>query len=165
MKKVLIVALLLIPMSLFAQKFGYVNSALVAESMPEYIKAKSDLQTLEKQYSDEYNRLRDEFTKKSEDYNQVKDSLPANILQRREQELQDLYSRLQQYEQESYEGLQQARQLKMSEVSTKLTKAVQAVGVEGGYVCVFDLGAGIPYISETLCEDVTAKVKAKLGIQ
>lgn len=164
MKKILILFLMLAPLSLSAQKFGYVNAPAIAQLMPEFAKAQNDLQTLQKQYSDEFDRLRTELEKKGVAFEQVKDSLPANILQRRERELQELYTRLQQYEQESYQNLQQAQNTKLAEVNNILQTAIQAVGREGGYICVFDITAGIPYISETLCDNLDAKVKAKLGI-
>ncbi len=165
MKKILVLLLIVAPMSLFAQKFGYINSVEIVQVMPEYIKAQSDYQTLQKQYADEYERLRAEFEKKGAEYEQAKDSLPAAILQRREKDLQELYTRLQQYEQESYQNLQQAQQTKLGEVNQVLNKAIQAVGQDGGYTCVFDVASGIPYISKTLCEDLTEAVKAKLGIK
>lgn len=164
MKKILVLFLLLAPMSLFAQKFGYVNSTAIVQLMPEFTKAQNDLQAMQKQYSDEFDRLRTELEKKGIEFEQVKDSLPANILQRREKELQDIYTRLQQYEQESYQHLQQAQATKLSEVNKVLQDAIQAVGTEGGYVCVFDIAGGIPFISETLCDNLDAKVKTKLGI-
>lgn len=164
MKKILVLFLLLAPMSLFAQKFGYVNSTAIVQLMPEFTKAQNDLQAMQKQYSDEFDRLRTELEKKGIEFEQVKDSLPANILQRREKELQDIYTRLQQYEQESYQHLQQAQATKLSEVNKVLQDAIQAVGNEGGYVCVFDIAGGIPFISETLCDNLDAKVKTKLGI-
>ncbi len=164
MKKILILVLMMAPLSLFAQKFGYVNAPAIAQIMPEFTKAQNELQTLQKQYADEFERLRTELEKKGVAFEQVKDSLPANILQRRERELQDLYTRLQQYEQESYQNLQQAQNTKLAEVNNILQTAIQAVGREGGYICVFDIASGIPYISETLCDNLDAKVKAKLGI-
>ena len=164
MKKILVLFLLLAPVSLFAQKFGYVNSTAIVQLMPEFTKAQNDLQTLQKHYSDEFDRLRTELEKKGIEFEQVKDSLPANILQRRERELQEIYTRLQQYEQESYQNLQQAQATKLAEVNKVLQDAIQAVGAEGGYICVFDVAAGIPYISETLCDNLDSKVKTKLGI-
>ena len=165
MKKFLVLLLIVAPMSLFAQKFGYINSVEIVQVMPEYIKAQSDYQTLQKQYADEFERLRKEFEKKGAEYEQAKDSLPAAILQRREKDLQELYTRLQQYEQESFQNLQQVQQTKLGEVNQVLNKAIQAVGQDGGYVCVFDLASGIPYISKSLCDDLTETVKAKLGIK
>ncbi|MBE6302386.1 MAG: OmpH family outer membrane protein [Bacteroidales bacterium] len=165
MKKFLVLLLIVAPMSLFAQKFGYINSVEIVQVMPEYIKAQNDYQTLQKQYADEYERLRKEFEKKGAEYEQAKDSLPAAILQRREKELQEQYTRLQQYEQESYQNLQQAQQKSLGEVNQVLNKAIQTVGQDGGYVCVFDVASGIPYISKTLCDDLTEAVKTKLGIK
>ena len=153
------------PLSLFAQKFGYINSVEIVQVMPEYAKAQNDYQKLLQQYSDEFERMRKELEKKSREYEQAKDSLPPAILQRRETDLQQLYTRLQQYEQESAQNLQQVQQTKLGEVNQVLNKAIQAVGDAGGYICVFDLAAGIPYISKTLCEDLTEVVKAKLGIK
>lgn len=166
MKKILVLLLMFAPLSLVAQtqKFGYVNANAIMQLMPEFTKAQNDLQTLQKQYADEYERLRTELEKKGNEFEQVKDSLPANILQRRQNELQEIITRLQQYEQESYQNLQQAQATKLAEVSKVLSDAIQLVGREGGYVCVFDIAGGVPYISETLCEDVTEKVKTKLGI-
>lgn len=164
MKKILILILMMAPLSLFAQKFGYVNAPEIAQVMPEFAKANNELQTLQKQYADEYERMRAELEKKGKEYEAVKDSLPAGIVQRRERDLQELITRMQEYEQASYQNLQQAQQTKLAEVNNKLQKAIQDVGREGGYICVFDIASGIPYISETLCDDLNAKVKAKLGI-
>ena len=44
-------------------------------------------------------------------------------------------------------------------------EAIKAVGQAGGYVYIMDLTGGIPYISSTLSTDVTAQVKAKLGLK
>lgn len=167
MKKILILLLMMAPLSIVAQtqKFGYVNANSLMQLMPEFTKAQNDLQTLQKQYADEFERMRTELEKKGTEFEQVKDSLPANILQRRQNELQEIYTRMQQYEQESYQNLQQAQQTKLAEVSKVLSDAIQVVGREGGYICVFDIASGIPYISETLCEDVNDKVKAKLGLK
>ena len=53
----------------------------------------------------------------------------------------------------------------MQLISTKVMNAVKEVGVAGGYVYIMDVSAGIPYISETLSTDVTAQLKAKLGLK
>ena len=53
----------------------------------------------------------------------------------------------------------------MAVLTEKITKAIKEVGAAGGYLYIFDVASGIPYISETLSTDVTAAVKAKLGIK
>ncbi len=165
MKKLLVLVLLLAPAFAFAQKFGHIDSGSIIQLMPEYTQAQTDLQTLQKQYEDELAYLQEELTKKNDDYLAQAETLPDNIKQRREQELQDLYNKIQQFFQDSQANLQRASQEKMNDITTKVLKAIQAVGEDGGYTCIFDSADGvIPYISKTATTDVTAQVKAKLGI-
>lgn len=165
-KHLFILALLLAPLTVFAQqKFGHINSADIIQLMPEYTQAQTDLQNLEKQYTDDLKRLEDEFTKKQEEYTAQAEGLPQNIKERREKELQDLYTRMQQYYQESGQNLEQARQEKMAAINEKLLKVIKEVGTEGNYIYIFDIASGIPFINETISVDVTAVVKTKLGIK
>ena len=165
MKKILILMLMLAPMSLLAQKFGYVNSAEIIQVMPEYAKALKDVQALEKMYTDEFNGMRTELEKKGTEFEKMQqDSVPENILKRRYEELMQLQQRLQEYGQEVQQNLQRAEMEKMSEINQKLQGVLETVGKDGAYVCIFDVAGGIPFINTTICEDVTAKVKAKLGI-
>ena len=153
------------PLALFAQKFGHLNSADIMPLMPEYKTAQTEIQNLEQQYTKELQMMESELAKKSEAYDKEKATLPVNIQQRREQELQELYGRMQQYYQQSQQELAQASQEKMATITEKIMKAIKEVGVAGGYLYIFDVASGIPYISETLSTDVTGAVKAKLGIQ
>lgn len=164
-KKLIAMLIFMAPLALFAQKFGHLNSADIIQIMPEYKTAQTEIQNLEKQISNELQMMESELAKKSEAYEKEKATLPANIQQRREQELQDIYARMQQYYQESQQQLAQASQEKMAMLTEKITKAIKEVGVAGGYLYIFDVASGIPYISETLSTDVTADVKAKLGIK
>ena len=164
-KKLIAILFLMAPLAIFAQKFGHLNSADIIQAMPEYKKAQTEIQELEKQATNELQLMESELAKKSEAYEKEKATLPANIQQRRETELQDLYGRMQQYYQQSQQELAQASQEKMAMLTEKITKAIKEVGVAGGYLYIFDVASGIPYISETLSTDVTAAVKAKLGIK
>ena len=158
LKKIILMALIVIPMSAFAQKFGHINPMPIMQAMPEYTKAQAELEELKKQYEGEMKIMQDELAKK-------KDSLPQNIRQRRESELQDLYGRLQQYAQESNQNMQKASQEKLAAISQKIEAAIKEVGTAGGFIYIFDVTAGIPFINETLSTDVTAQVKAKLGLK
>ena len=164
-KKLIAILFLMAPLAIFAQKFGHLNSADIMQIMPEYKAAQTEIQNLEKQYTNELQMMESELAKKSEAYEKEKATLPANIAQRREAELQELYTRMSQYYQQSQQELAQASQEKMNVIVEKITKAIKEVGVAGGYLYIFDTSSGIPYISETLSTDVTGAVKAKLGIQ
>ncbi len=166
MKKIFILLMLIVPMGMFAQqKFGYVNSTEIIQVMPEFEKAQKELKELEKMYTDEFNAMRTELEKKGTEFEKLQqDSVPENILKRRYEELMQLQERLQQYGQEVTANLQQAEQEKMIAIQKALRDALELVGADGGFVCIFDIASGVPYISKTLCEDVTMKVRAKLGI-
>ena len=165
MKKILIFIMLLAPMSMLAQKFGYVNSGELIQLMPEFTKAQQKIQDLEKTYAAEFNGMRTELEKKGTEFEKLQqDSVPESILKRRYEELLQLEQRLQQFGQEVQQKLAVAEQEEMLAIQTKLREALEAVGRDGGYVCIYDLAGGMPYVSKTLCEDVTMKVRTKLGI-
>ena len=165
MKKLIILALIMLPMSAFAQKFAHVNSAVIINAMPEYTKARTDLEALAKQYEDELKRIQDEFRTKLEDYQKNGETLPETMNQRRQQELQDLDTRMTQYRQTAEEDLSKQESTKLAEISEKVGKAIKEIGSAGGYVYIMDVTSGIPFINETLSTDVTDQVKAKLGIK
>ena len=128
MKKLIILALIMLPMSAFAQKFAHVNSAVIINAMPEYTKARTDLEALAKQYEDELKRIQDEFRTKLEDYQKNGETLPETMKQRRQQELQDLDTRMTQYRQTAEEDLSKQESTKLAEISEKVGKAIKEIG-------------------------------------
>jgi outer membrane protein len=148
-----------------AQKFGHVNSQEVIQAMPEFAKARADIETLTKQYEADLKSMQEELQKKSEAYEKEQATLPANIKQRRETELQEMYQKIQQSYQDNQQALAKEQNEKMQAITSKVVEAIKAVGQAGGYVYIMDMASGIPYISTTLSTDVTAQVKAKLGLK
>ena len=127
--------------------------------------AKSEIDALQKQYEADLKSMQDELTKKSQDYEANEKTFPENIKQRRQQELQDMYQKIQQSYQDNQQALAKASQEKMAAITAKVIDAIKQVGQAGGYVYIMELQGGIPYISTTLSTDVTAQVKAKLGLK
>jgi len=167
MKKTIIIALMaILPFGAFAQKFGHINSADIIPLMSEYKAAQTELDELQKQYREELNYMDTEYGKKLDDYEKNRESLPESIRTRREQELMESQQKMQQYYQDCQINLEQKSKELMDGINTKIMKAIQSVGEEGQYVCIFDIAAGVvPYISSTLTTDVTEAVKAKMGIK
>ena len=165
MKKVLFMILMLAPIAAMAQKFGHVNSQEVIQAMPEYTKAKTEIEALAQQYEADLKSMQEEMTKKLKDYEANAKTLPDNIKQRRETELQEMDQKIRQSYQDNQQALAQAQQEKMQAITTKVIDAIKQVGQAGGYVYIMDNAGGIPCISTTLSTDVTAQVKAKLGIK
>ena len=88
LKKIALILLLIVPMSVCAQKFGHIKTQEILTAMPDYVKAQTDIQTMQKQYEDEMKRAQEEFNKKFTAYQEEQANLPKNIQERRQKELQ-----------------------------------------------------------------------------
>lgn len=170
LKKIALVLMLILPIGVFAQnlKFGHMNAQEIISVMPEFTKAQADLQALEKKYGEELQRTQGEFNKKYQEFQQAmsKDSLPANIAERRQKELQDMMQRQEQFQQDAQEGMQKAQTEMMTPIYKKLDDAIKAVGAAEGVIYIFDLArTAIPYVNESQSVNLTTKVKTQLGIK
>ena len=170
LKKIALVMLLALPMGVFAQnlKFGHINAQEIITVMPEFTKAQNDIQTLEKQLTAELQRTQEEFNKKYQEFQQAiaKDSLPPNIAERRQKELQDMMQRQEQFQQDAQQQMAKAQNDAMAPIYQKLDNAIQAVGAAEGVIYIFDLArTSIPYVNESQSINLTSKVKANLGIK
>ena len=145
-------------------KFGHVNTSEIMQAMPEYNKAKTEIDALQQQYEADLKSMQDELQKKAEAFDKEQATLPENIKQRRSQELNDMYTKIQQSYQDNQQALQKASSEKMQAIQTKILDAIKAVGQEGQYVYIMEINT-LPYISTTLSTDVTAQVKTKLGLK
>lgn len=164
MKKFIIAALLILPMTMFAQKFAHVNTEEIIKSLPEYTKAMEDIQKMQKDYEDEFGRMQAELQTKSEELEKNPPTVET-IRQRKEQELQELYQRMQQFGQTAQQDLQKQQNEKMQPILAKVQNAIKEIGVAGGYVYVMDTSSGIPFINESLSTDITSQIKTKLGVK
>ena len=95
LKKIaLLVVMFALPLGAMAQaKFAHMNSQEVITVMPEFTKAQADLDAMSKKYQDEMQRTNEEFQKKYQEYLVQQDSLPKNIAERRQKELNDMAQR------------------------------------------------------------------------
>jgi outer membrane protein len=166
MKKLFLALMMLLPMAAMAQaKFGHVNTQEIIQAMPEFTTARNEIEALTKQYEADLKLMQDELQKKGDAFDKEQASLPENIKQRRQQELQEMYQKIQQSYQDNQQALQKAQADKMQAITTKVLDAIKQVGDAGNFVYIMEMGAGIPYISSTQSTDVTAQVKAKLGLK
>ena len=146
-------------------KFGHVNTQEIIQAMPEYTAAKNEIDKLTAQYEADLKSMQEELNKKAEAFDKEQATLPENIKQRRQTELQEMYQKIQQSYQDNQQALQKASSEKMQAITAKVLDAIKAIGQAESFVIINEVNAGIPYISTTLSTDVTAKVKAKLGLK
>ena len=100
--------MLIAPMSVFAQKFGHIKMQELVSVMPEYTKAQTDINTMQKDFENEIKRAQDEVAKKYAEYQQDQANLPKNIQERRQKELQELTEKGYQLQQDAQQQLQQS---------------------------------------------------------
>lgn len=163
MKKLVLMLMLCAPLTVFAQKFGHVDAQSVMQSLPEFIKARGELEAQQKQYENDLKAMQDEIQRKSDEYDKTKSTMNATKQQETEANLQQLFQKYQQAAQDNQQALQKAQQEKMQPIITKVMNAIKNVGKAGGYVYIMDVSAGIPYISDTLSKDVTDDVKTEMN--
>lgn len=163
MKKLILMLMLFMPMATFAQKFGHVNAQEIMASMPEFIKARGEVEAQAKQYDNDLKAMQDEYLRKLEDYKKNASTMNETKRKETEEVITQMEQKIQQTGQDYQQALGKLQQDKISPITNKLVEAIKAVGKAGGYVYIMDVTSGIPYISETLSKDVTAEVKAQLN--
>ena len=167
MKKLIVLMCMLLPLGVFSQevKIAVVNFAEVFNMMPELDDAETQFASFRAQYEKDLQDMQNDLNAKNEEYIRLQDSLPENLKLRREQDMQQLYERMQTF----YSMFQQDAEQKQAElyapIQEKLQKAIEEVSAEQGYTLVFNrLDQILLYIGPSAL-DATPLVKAKLGLR
>jgi outer membrane protein len=134
--------------------------------MPEYDSAVVKLQNLQKELSNQLEILTVELNNKATAYDKEMKNLSDLVKQTKEQELQDMQKRIQEFQTNAQTELQDKQVALFQPIYNKADKAIKDVGKEGGYTYVFDVAKGqLLYFDETKSTNVIALVKTKLGLK
>ena len=164
MKKLFLMLMLCAPMTLFAQKFGHLDSQALLLSLPEAIAIQSKLEAKGKEYQKQIEDMQAELQRQAEAYDKSKSTMNATKQAETEKNLQDMYTKIQQTAQDNQKAFNEAQQKQLGPVLEKVRNAIAAVAKAGNYVYIMEKAAGQPlYINEALSKDVTAEVKAQLA--
>ncbi len=171
MKKLIIAMLLIAPLNLMAQKIGSYSLQAVVENMPAYKTAQSELETLGKTYEANMQDMYKEYQTKLQKYqSEINDQTPKNMVERAQKELAEMEQKIQQAGEDNQRAFQEATQQKMAPIYQRVNEAIAAVAKEGNYTFLIDptmiqtSQATNFYLNPSLSEDVTAKIKTKLGL-
>lgn len=145
-------------------KIGHVDSGAIMEIMPERAKIEQDLQAYAAELQSELQAMGAEYQSKYQDYQANKATMSNLIRQSKEKEIVDLETRISEF-QNSAEMAMQSKQLELlNPLIEKVQNAVNAVGKEKGFTYILDKATGtIVFIGDNAI-DITADVKAKLGL-
>ena len=164
-KLFVLVALSLGAMSVSAQtKLGYIDTQKLIQAMPEWTEAQKQFQAKQDEVDKEMTNLREQFQTKSAEFSEKEKTYSEVIRASKEQELQELYQRIQRFQEIAMTELDKTQKSLMQPVMDKALNAIKAGGKENGFTYIFELNAGILYVAET-ADDILPLVKKKLGLQ
>ena len=106
LKLTLVVVCTMISTSLFAQKFGRINSQEIVTSMNEFKEAQTQIQAYAKDLDAQLETIGVEFNTKLQEFQQSADTLGDAMRQLKEKELNDLQTRYQEFQQMASSDMQ-----------------------------------------------------------
>jgi len=160
-----IAALLLVSLNINAQKYGYLNSALLLSEHPDIKSADSQLETYQTQLIASGETMVTAFQQKLAKYQkEASEGLLSQVqMQQKEGELAQEQTKIQQYELDVQNKMLAKREALYQPILDKVKVALEAIGKENGYSMIFDASNGtILHADES--DDVMPLVKAKLGM-
>ena len=116
MKKLILMLMLCAPMSLFAQKFGHLDSQALLQSLPEATNVQKELEAKGKEYEKQLTDMQAELQRKAEEYDKTKSTMNATKQAETEKSLQDMYAKIQQTAQDNQKAFNEQQQQKLGPV-------------------------------------------------
>ena len=127
MKKVILMLMLLAPMALFAQKFGHIDTQSIIQSLPEFARANGEIEAVGKQYENELKASQDELQRMAEEYDKNKSTMNETKQRETEEQLNQMYTRIQQQAQQNQQAFQKTQAEKLQPIFDKVRKAIASV--------------------------------------
>lgn len=145
-------------------KFGHIDVEALVLEMPEYKTIQTTLDSETSKLESQFTSMREELSKLEADYQKNGAALSATAKEAKEKELVDMQEKVQAFYVNSQKSLQQKNQELQAPVWDKINKAIEAVGLENGFLYIFEVKSGLTLYHSNQSIDVISLVKAKLGI-
>ena len=160
---VLFVALFAGSVSAQTYKFGHIDFQQLLQVMPERDAATKALQKHATELENQLTNMQKEYQTKVQAYIAQRDSLSEAVRSAKENDLQDLQQRIQNFQAVAQQDLQKKQDEQFQPIIKKARAAVDEVAKEEGLIYVFDVNNLLYHSSQS--EDILPLVKKKLGIQ
>ncbi len=165
LKLTLAVLLVMSSTSLYAQKFGRINSQEIFATMPETKEAETQLQAFAQELQAQMESIQVEFNTKFQEYQKGAATMSDSVKQIKEKELTEIQTRLRDFEQMAQQDIQKKQMELFQPIQEKAVNAINEVAKAGGYTFVYDTMSGaMAYIDEAAVTDLGPAVRTKLGI-
>lgn len=146
-------------------KFGHLYIDELVALMSDYDSAQVKISVYQKDLEQTSQEMMEEYVRKNNEYQQKAATWTAVTLEAKQQELQEIIQRIQNFEQRANQDLQQYAQSVISPIYVKVQDAIKEVGDAENYTYIVDLGSGaFPYSSDKTSTNLMPKMKDKLGI-
>ena len=148
-----------------AQQIAFVNSNELLDAMPEKISASNMINDLNKKYKDELSVMQKDYNKKYSDFISYQNSMADNVRLRRMQELYELERQINSFMKVAQDDIDTQERILILPMRQKIKDAIYQVGIEHGFVCIYDLAnPAIAFVTPDAA-NATLLVKQKLGIK
>lgn len=164
-KKILLIAALVAPIFVSAQKIAVVNSKAIFESMPEKVAAENQLNSLLAKYNEENSKLEREFNQKYSEYQSLDATTPKSIKARRVQEIQENQQKIADYQQMVDQDMKLKQAELLDPIKNKIQSVIDSIGVESGYSLILDVSVTPVAFKGADTKDITEDVKTRLGLK
>ncbi len=166
MKKILVIAALaIISVAASAQtlKFGYVNYNELVMLMPEMDSVRVQLEAQQKEASDTFGAMYEEYQSKIQQYQQKEATWTPAIKEAKAREIQEIEVRLQETQQIFQQEIQQMEQMLQAPVIEKANTTVTDLAKAKGLAFVFEQSQML-YLDPAQGVDLTQEARKALNI-
>lgn len=146
-------------------RFGYFNSTEILNMMPAKVTAKKAIDELNQKYKDELVLMQNDYARKYSDFMDNQNSMSENIKLRRMQELHELEQNINKFMKIAQEDIESQEEQQIIPLREKLRTAVQAIGLDKQFICIYDLAnESIAFVTPNAI-DITPLLKRQLNIR
>lgn len=166
MKRILLILVLLMPMTLAAQKYACVNTEYILSNIPDYARAQSQLDKQAANWQKDVEAKFQEIDRLYKTYQQEAYLLPDNLKRKREDEIKAKESEAREL-QNKYFGpggdLDKKRAELMKPIQDRVYNAIERIANEKGYAFILDKSGSATLLYVNAKYDVSDLILDMLG--
>lgn len=151
--------------SMSAQKFGYVNTQELIQSIPEVKEANANIETYRTQFQkrgqDMLKNLQAKYVELEKKHQ--RGEISPKLLEEEGAGLKQEEQNILKFEQESQQKIIQKSEDLLKPLRDKIQTAIDQVAAEQGFNYIFDMSSGFVLYAD-MAADVSTAVRAKLGL-
>jgi outer membrane protein len=165
-RTVLTIIAIAFAVSTYAQRFGYVDSNYILESIPEYQQKQQELDEISVQWQQEIEAMYAEIDRMYKDYQAEQILLTDDMKRKREEQIieKEKEAKEKQKQRFGYQGdLFQKRQQFTKPIQDKVYAAIKELADARGYAVIFDKAGSLTMLYTSAKYDLSEDVLDELG--